>query len=43
MRVAYKVWLDQNGKAFGNGPYELLKKIKKTGSLRKAAGQMNMS
>jgi hypothetical protein len=29
MKVAYKVWLDNNGKAFGEGPYQLLKMIKK--------------
>jgi molybdate transport system regulatory protein len=43
MKIKFKVWLDQNGKAFGNGPLELLKKVEKTGSLRKAAGQMHMS
>ncbi len=43
MKIRYKVWLDQNGKAFGNGPFELLKRVEKSGSLRKAAGQMNMS
>jgi len=29
MKVTYKVWLDQDGKAFGNGPYELLKRVEK--------------
>lgn len=43
MKIGYKVWLDQNGKAFGNGPFELLKRVEKSGSLRNAAGQMNMS
>lgn len=43
MRVVYKVWLDNNGKAFGNGPYELLNYIKKTKSLHKAASRMGMS
>jgi len=43
MKVAYKVWLDNNGKAFGEGPYQLLKRIKKTGSLHKAAMEMKMS
>jgi molybdate transport system regulatory protein len=43
MRVAYKVWLDNNGKAFGEGPYQLLKLIQKTGSLNQAAVELNMS
>jgi molybdate transport system regulatory protein len=43
MRGAYKIWLDHHGKAFGEGPYELLKRVKKTGSLHQAANQMGMS
>ncbi len=43
MRVVYKVWLDRGGKAFGDGPYELLKGIEKTGSLHQAAAEMGMS
>ena len=43
MKVVCKIWLDHNGKAFGEGPYELLKRVKKTGSLHEAAHQMNMS
>jgi molybdate transport system regulatory protein len=43
MRVIYKVWLDSNGKAFGEGPYELLKRVGQTRSLRQAANQMGMS
>jgi molybdate transport system regulatory protein len=43
MKVGCKIWLDQDGKAFGNGPYELLKRVKKTGSLHQAANQMGMS
>jgi len=43
MKVAYKVWLDNNGKAFGDGPYKILKKVQKTNSLHKAANQMGMS
>jgi len=43
MKVAYKVWLDNNGKAFGDGPYELLKRVEKTKSLHQAANQMGMS
>ncbi len=43
MKAALKIWLDQNGKAFGDGPYELLKRIEATGSLHKAAAQMEMA
>ena len=43
MKIVHKVWLDQNGKAFGEGPYELLKRVEKTTSLHQAAHQMGMS
>ncbi len=43
MKVAFKIWLDHNGKAFGEGPYELLKRVEKTNSLNEAAHQMDMS
>lgn len=43
MRLAFKLWLDNDGKAFGDGPYEMLSKIDQLGSLRKAAGEMGMS
>lgn len=43
MKVAYKVWIDNHGKAFGDGPYELLKRVKKTNSLHQASLQMGMS
>jgi len=43
MRIAYKVWLDNNGKAFGEGPYRLLRNVKRTRSLSKAAAEMGMS
>jgi len=43
MKIAYKVWLDNNGKAFGDGPYELLRKVEETKSLHQAANQMGMA
>jgi molybdate transport system regulatory protein len=43
MKVAYKIWIDQKGKAFGDGPYDLLKGVEKTGSLHKVADQMGMA
>ena len=43
MKIAYKVWLDNNGKAFGDGPYELLRRVEETKSLHQAANQMGMA
>ncbi|MCX7966113.1 MAG: LysR family transcriptional regulator [Syntrophorhabdaceae bacterium] len=43
MKIGYKVWIDSDGKAFGEGPYRLLKLVEKTGSLHKAAQVMGMS
>jgi molybdate transport system regulatory protein len=43
MKIMHKVWLDQDGKAFGDGPYELLKRVERTDSLHQAANQMGMS
>ena len=43
MKVAFKAWFDNEGKAFGEGTYRLLKGVEKTGSLHKAAIEMGMS
>ncbi|MGZ3605814.1 MAG: winged helix-turn-helix domain-containing protein [Thermodesulfobacteriota bacterium] len=43
MKVGYKVWLDNKGKAFGDGPYELLKRVDETRSLHRAAKEMRMA
>jgi molybdate transport system regulatory protein len=43
IRLVCKVWLDRGGKAFGDGPYDLLKGIEQTGSLHQAAAKMGMS
>jgi molybdate transport system regulatory protein len=43
MRIGYKVWLDNKGKAFGDGPYELLKRVDKTHSLHRAAKEIGMA
>lgn len=43
MKLAYKIWLDSDGKAFGDGPYSLLRLVDRTGSLHKAASEMTMS
>jgi molybdate transport system regulatory protein len=41
IRIGYKVWFDNNGKAFGDGPCELLKTLEETHSLHRAAKEMN--
>jgi len=43
MKISYKIWLDNNGKAFGDGPYELLSRVGETKSLHQAANQMGMA
>ncbi len=43
MKIGFKIWLDQNGKAFGDGPDELLRLVERRRSLHQAALQMNMS
>ncbi|MGD0625708.1 MAG: LysR family transcriptional regulator [Thermodesulfobacteriota bacterium] len=43
MKAAFKLWIDQDGKTFGDGPYELLTNVEKMGSLHKACAQMGMS
>lgn len=43
MKISYKIWLDHHGKAFGDGPYELLTRVEKTKSLHQAAQQMGMA
>jgi molybdate transport system regulatory protein len=43
MRIAYKVWLENEGKSFGEGPYKLLKGVERTGSLHRAAADTKMS
>ncbi len=43
LKVACKIWLDDEGKAFGEGPYELLRRVEQTNSLHEAAVQMGMS
>ena len=43
MSVRHKVWLDQDGKAFGEEAYRLLVGIEKTGSLRGSLTEFKMS
>jgi len=45
VRLRYKVWLEHEelGKAFGDGPLEVLERVERSGSLRQAAAEMGMS
>ncbi len=43
LRPVIKIWLDHDGKAFGEGPRKLLEGVERTGSLRQAAAEMHMS
>lgn len=42
-QLKYKIWIENEGKVFGKGPYELLIGIKKFGSLSEAAKNIKMS
>ncbi len=44
LKLRYKIWLEKNGKkAFGDGPLDILHRVERTGSLRQAAEEINMS
>lgn len=43
LKLKYKIWLETEGKAFGEGPCDILMKIEKHGSLKGAAEEMGMS
>ncbi len=44
LKLRYKIWIENNGgKAFGNGPQDILHRIERTGSLRQAAKEIKMS
>ena len=43
MRLKAKLWLDYDGRAFGDGPARLLSGVEHSGSLRKAAQELGMS
>jgi molybdate transport system regulatory protein len=43
VKLAYKLWLDCRGRAFGDGPARLLDGVEQAGSLRKAAAELGMS
>ena len=44
MKLRHKIWMEnENGKVFGEGPFDILTRIERTGSLRQAAMEINMS
>lgn len=44
MKICYKLWLEnEQGKAFGEGPCDILKRVQRTGSLRQASFEIKMS
>jgi len=44
MRLVYKIWLESgDGRAFGEGPYRLLRGVELTGSLWEAAAALGMA
>lgn len=44
MEIRSKIWLEENGKlVFGSGKFSILKAVKETGSINKAAKKLNMS
>ena len=44
LKLKYKIWLEKDGeKVFGDGPLDILHRVERTGSLRQAAEEINMS
>lgn len=43
MRLNYKLWLEENGKIFGEGPCAILYQVEQLGSLKRAADSFQMS
>lgn len=43
LKLCSKIWIESNGKVFGDGPCDLLQRVKRLGSLRQAAAEMQMS
>ncbi len=43
-QVKSKIWIEQEGvKIFGDGPWDILTRVERTGSLRQAAAEIKMS
>jgi len=44
MKLRYKIWIEKDGeKVFGDGPLDILHRVERTGSLKQAAEEINMS
>ena len=44
LKLKYKIWIEKDGeKVFGDGPLDILHWVERTGSLRQAAEEINMS
>lgn len=44
LKLRYKLWIEKNReKVFGDGPLDILHRVERTGSLRQAAEEINMS
>jgi len=44
LKLRYKIWIEKDGeKVFGDGPLDILHRVERTGSLRQAAEEINMS
>jgi molybdate transport system regulatory protein len=44
LKLRYKLWVEKDGeKVFGDGPLDILHRVERTGSLRQAASEINMS
>jgi molybdate transport system regulatory protein len=44
IQVKAKIWIEQEGsKVFGDGPWDILTRVERTGSLRQAAAEIKMS
>lgn len=43
IKLGSKLWLEEDGKVFGDGPFDLLKRVERHGSLRQAAKEIGMS
>jgi len=44
LKLRYKLWIEKDGeKVFGDGPLDILHRVERSGSLRQAAAEINMS
>lgn len=44
LKLRYKIWIEKDSeKVFGDGPLDILHRVERTGSLRQAAAEINMS